>query len=395
MIHYQFDFGPGIAAEGYTQVFHDTLYNAETGYGFDSAARVYGRDRSGEQVESLSYIQHTDVKSRLQGRFCIPLRAAFIVDVPPGTYRVLALMGDENAESITEIRAGEGRLMLPPVHTQPGQWMEKQFSVVVREGESLRLSFSGAAPRINALEIIEANETLTVFIAGDSTVCDQPASGYPYAGWGQMLPAFFKHDVVVDNHAHSGRSTRSFIDEGRLDAIWAKVKPGDFLFIQFGHNDEKSDPLRGTKPFTTYQEYLKKYIHGAREREVQPVLITPVQRRYFHEDGTIMDTHGDYIVAMKELAAQEEVPLIDLAAQSKELFEAAGIEDSKLDFLWAWPGEYVHFPAGVEDNTHFSQRGAKRLAKLVASSIFELGIHPLSMFMRSTEMLNSRKEIKV
>ncbi|WP_211748398.1 rhamnogalacturonan acetylesterase [Paenibacillus sp. Marseille-Q4541] len=384
MNHYKFDFGPGIVAEGYTKVLPDTLYSAETGYGFESIHSVYGRDRSHERIESIvSSSKVSSVRTQLQDRFCIPLNAVFVLDVPQGTYRVHALMGDENTESRTSIRAGEGRLMLPPVHTHPGQWIEEQFSVVVREGESLKLSFSGAAPRINALEIMEAGSTLTVYIAGDSTVCDQPTSGYPYAGWGQMLPAFFKHDVAVDNHAYSGRSTKSFIEEGRLDAILSRVKSGDFLFIQFGHNDEKSDALRGTKAFTTYQEYLSKYIHAAREREVHPVLITPVHRRYFQEDGSLMDTHGDYIVAMKELADQEKVPLIDLAAQSKILFEEAGVEGSKLDFLWAWPGEYVHFPAGVEDNTHFSQRGARRMAKIVATSISELAIHPLSMFLRS------------
>lgn len=390
MIHYKFDFGPGTAAEGYTGVLPDTLYHAELGYGFESIDRVYGRDRSQEQADPGSSMKTSTIKKQLQDRFCIPLHAAFILDVPPGTYRVHTLMGDENTESITEIRAGEGRLMMPPVHTQPGQWIEENFSVVVREGEPLRLSFSGPAPRINALEVMEANETLTVYIAGDSTVCDQPASGYPYAGWGQMLPSFFKHDVAVDNHAHSGRSTKSFIDEGRLDAILTNIKAGDFLFIQFGHNDEKSDVLRGTKPFTTYQEYLSKYIEAAREQGAHPVLITPVQRRYFNEDGTLMDTHGDYIVAMKELADKENVPLIDLAARSKIVFEQAGVEGSKLDFLWAWPGEYIHFPAGVEDNTHFSQFGAKRMARIVAASIAELAIHPLTMFLRSPEALRDR-----
>nr|WP_311768687.1 rhamnogalacturonan acetylesterase [Paenibacillus sp. JGP012] len=370
------------------------MYDECKGYGFEPGSLVYEKQRYREQEEdSLSDLDSISAKGlqlpqgqtamsvRLRSSFCIPLKASFIVDVPDGTYQVLLIAGDPLADTVTRVKAGEGRMMLPVIRTVAGQYAEMRFAVVVRGGR-LRLSFSGPAPRINALEITLANQTMTVFLAGDSTVTDQPESGYPYCGWGQLLPAQFKHDVAVDNHAVSGRSSRSFIHEGRLDAIMQRIKPDDFLFIQFGHNDEKPDPERGTEPFTTYKQYLKKYIDAAREANARPVLITPVHRRYFADDGTLTDTHGDYIIAMRELAEAEHVPLIDLAERSRRLFEQAGEEGSKDDFMWVLPGEYINFPTGVEDNTHFQERGARRLAQQVAEAIRELRLQPLQMYLR-------------
>ncbi|MCP1182070.1 rhamnogalacturonan acetylesterase [Paenibacillus sp. 1781tsa1] len=388
---WKFNFGPdsGRADEtgDYLKVTATTAYEERGGYGFEAGSLVYEKQRIGDDDVPNSTNQHhnhpgqTTMSARLRSGFCIPLKASFIVDVPDGTYQVLLVAGDELAETVTRVKAGEGRLVLPTIRALPGQFAEVRFSVVVRGGR-LRLSFSGPAPRINALEITLANQTMTVFLAGDSTVTDQPESGYPYCGWGQLLPAQFKHDVAVDNHAQSGRSSRSFINEGRLSAILERIKPEDFLFIQFGHNDEKPDPERGTDPFTTYKEYLKKYIDAAREAKARPVLITPVHRRYFADDGTLTDTHGDYIIAVRELAEEEGVPLIDLAERSRLLFEQAGVEATKDDFMWVLPGEYVNFPSGVEDNTHFQERGARRLAQQVAEAIRELQLQPLQMYLR-------------
>ncbi|MCM3175805.1 rhamnogalacturonan acetylesterase [Paenibacillus sp. MER 99-2] len=373
--------------EGYKAVSSNTIYETHQGFGFEQGSIVYEKQRIHENESSRGANrtqgsgEPVNLASQLRSSFCIPTKASFIMDVPDGTYQIMMLAGDELAETRTRVKAGEGRLMVPTIHTLPGQCAEVRFSVVVRGGK-LRLSFSGPAPRINALEVTLANQTMTVFLAGDSTVTDQPESGYPYCGWGQLLPAQFKHDVAVDNHAQSGRSSRSFINEGRLDAIQRKIKAEDFLFIQFGHNDEKPDPSRGTKPFTTYKEHLKKYIDVAHEAGARPVLVTPVHRRYFADDGTLTDTHGDYIVAVRELAQEEEVPLIDLAERSRLMFEQTGIEGTKEDFMWVLPGEFMNFPAGVEDNTHFQERGAHRLAQQVAEAIRELRLQPLQMFLR-------------
>ncbi|WP_434753113.1 rhamnogalacturonan acetylesterase [Paenibacillus amylolyticus] len=375
-------------AEGYKAVSSATIYDEHRGYGFEPGSLVYEKQRVEEQ-EAQSHLAkgfrapqgQTTMSVRLRSSFCIPLKASFVLDIPDGTYQVIMMAGDPLADTITHVKAGEGRLMLPAIRTVAGQCAEMKFAVVVRGGR-LRLSFSGPAPRINALEVTLANQTMTVFLAGDSTVTDQPESGYPYCGWGQLLPAQFKHDVAMDNHAQSGRSSRSFIHEGRLDAIRQRIKPDDFLFIQFGHNDEKPDPERGTEPFTTYKQHLKKYIDTAREAKARPVLITPVHRRYFAEDGTLTDTHGDYITAVRELAAEEKVPLIDLAERSRLMFEEAGEEGTKDDFMWVLPGEYINFPTGMEDNTHFQERGARRLAEQVAEAIRELRLQPLQMYLR-------------
>jgi len=385
---WRFDFGPGNAAEGYTAVGLECRYDADKGYGFEAGGSVYGRDRRLQEDGGMTGEAGSNaapsgdaVATRLRGSFCIPLGAVFRVDLPDGTYMVTMLAGDELADTHTVVKAGGSKRMLPPVRTVAGQFVEHRFSVPVYGG-MLQLAFSGKAPRINALEIAPAPQTLTLFLAGDSTVTDQPASGYPYAGWGQMLPALFKHDVCVDNHAVSGRSSRSFVEEGRLDALLTRLKAGDFLLIQFGHNDEKADPQRSTDAHTTYKEYLRRYIDAARTVQAHPILITPVQRRYFDEEGRLLDTHGEYIPAVRELAVECGVPLIDLAEKTRALLEQAGPEGSKELFMWTLPGEYLNFPAGTEDNTHFQEAGAARIAALVAEAVRELRLQPLLMYLR-------------
>ncbi|MGO4499553.1 rhamnogalacturonan acetylesterase [Paenibacillus sp. 2RAB27] len=363
----KFDFGVGSADIGYTKITPLTQYEKSVGYGFSHVKNVHAKDR--------------EEPSALRRDFCIPLDTSFLVDVPDGTYRVSILLGDEIAETETTITTGEGRLVLHKQRTSAGHFARSSFSVWVT-GSQLKLTFTGRAPRINALEIEPVPTACTLFLAGDSTVTDQPTDGYPYAGWGQMLPLFVKADAAVANYALSGRSSLSFIGEGVLDTIWGKIKPHDYLLIQFGHNDQKPDEARFTEPFSTYKETLKIYIDGARERGAYPILITSVQRRFFEEDGTLRDTHGDYLIAMRELAAAEEVPLIDLAASSKALFEALGPEGTKRLFMWLAPGEFMNFPDGVEDNTHFQQQGGIEVAKLVHAGLKDLNLQPLSLYLR-------------
>lgn len=364
-IGYKFDCGPGEAEPGYTQVLADTLYNDKLGYGFDGKGVVNSRDRG--------------VPDKLRGSFCIPVDAAFLVDLPNGNYTVTLVMGDAIAPATTTVKAGPNRIVLHQTSASAGQFIVRSFTVHVNTGQ-LKLAFSGTAPRINSIEIKETAQATTIFLAGDSTVTDQDT--FPYAGWGQMLPMYFNADVALVNEAYSGRSSKSFLAEGRLQPILDSIKPNDYLFIQFGHNDEKPDEERATDPFTTYKQYLNVYIQEARSRGAQPVLITPVQRRKFNESGHIIDTHGDYIVAMKELAEEQQVPLIDLAAKSKKLYEQLGDEPSKALFMWAFPGEFVSFPEGAKDDTHFQEIGGIRIAGLVAEGIRELDLEPLQMYLR-------------
>lgn len=365
--NYRFDFGTGTPAEGYTKITPQSVYDSFTGYGFTRTDRINAKDR-GEP-------------GALRSDFCIPLDTAFLLDAEDGIYRVSVLLGDEIAETETTIKAGQGRLFVHKQRTAPGSFSRISFSVWVTGGQ-LKLSFSGLAPRINAWEVEPAPQACTIFLAGDSTVTDQPDDGYPYAGWGQMLPMFVKQDAAVANYALSGRSSKSFISEGVLDQIWSRIKPYDYLLIQFGHNDQKFDEERHTEPFTTYKQTLKAYIDGARERKAIPVLVTSVQRRFYEEDGTLRDTHGDYLTAVRELAAEEEVPLIDLAKASKALFEALGPEDTKKLFMWLAPGEFMNFPDGTEDNTHFQQLGGIEIARLVYEELKTLKLQPLMLYLR-------------
>ncbi|MBB6635654.1 rhamnogalacturonan acetylesterase [Cohnella thailandensis] len=364
---WRFDFGLGDAAEGYAKVTPATVYNPSAGFGFAEGSAVAARDRREPEP--------------LKQDLCIPAEAEFRVDVPDGSYQLSLLIGDWILPSHTTVKASPGRLLINGLRTSPGQFVRETVSVRARGGY-IRLQFSGQAPRINALEINAAPHALSLFLAGDSTVTDQPEDGYPYAGWGQMLASMLKHDVIIANEAASGRSSKSFIEEGRLDVIWNEIKPNDFLFIQFGHNDQKPDEERHTEPSTTYKEYLRRYIDGARERGAHPVLVTSVHRRFFAEDGTLQNTHGSYLDAVRELAEETGTPLIDLAARTKTLLEELGPEDSKQLFMWGARGEFANFPGGIEDNTHFQEQGAIRIAGLVVEEIRRIGLWPLAMYIR-------------
>lgn len=226
---------------------------------------------------------------------------------------------------------------------------------------------------------------INMFLAGDSTVSNYDSSTTPRAGWGQVFQSLLDAEVTVRNAASSGRSSKSFIDEGRLAVILERIGPGDYLFVQFGHNDEKDyDPSRYTEPATTYKSYLKQYIDGARSKGAIPVLVTPVERRGFEEDGTLIASHGLYPAAMLELGQELEVPVLDLTSKSRALFSHLGPEETKELFLWQEPGVNENYPDGVQDNTHFQEQGAIQIAQLVAEGIKELAL-PLAKHLISRE----------
>lgn len=363
----RFDFGMGRPAADMVKVTPETDYSEAAGFGFLPGSVVYARSRPGEESPA--------------GDFCIPLRAVFRMDVPDGVYRITLLSGDPLAETRTTVRGPGARSLLDPLAGAAGCPAVESFSIRV-DGGSLLLSFTGAAPRINMLEIRPDPEARVLYLAGDSTVTDQGEAGFPYAGWGQYLPERFKAGIAVENRALSGRSSKSFMDEGHWERILATLRVGDYVMAQFGHNDAKPDPARRTEPFTTYKDRLKVYIEGTRRAEAQPVLVTPVHRRAFDGQGRILNTHGGYIEAMRELAASEQVPLIDLADKSRELFERYGPEGTKDLFMWSYPGEFLAHPAGVSDNTHFQVLGARLLAGLVADAMDEAGLHGLAIYQR-------------
>ncbi|WP_248925122.1 rhamnogalacturonan acetylesterase [Paenibacillus hamazuiensis] len=224
---------------------------------------------------------------------------------------------------------------------------------------------------------------IKLFIAGDSTAADYPDNEYPMAGWGQMLPHFLTDKVEVVDKAACGRSSKSFIAEGRLAEIDGLIGEGDYLFIQFGHNDQKPDE-RFTDPATTYPAYMTQYVEVARIRGAQPVLLSSVERRHFDEAGNLQHTHGDYPEAARKLAAKLGVPFIDLRIRTRELYTALGPEKSKKLFVWLEPGEHPNYPDGASDNTHFNVEGAWEVARLAAEEIAGSDL-PLRQFVRDPD----------
>ena len=218
----------------------------------------------------------------------------------------------------------------------------------------------------------------TLYIAGDSTVQDVDQKISNEMGWGQQLPTFYTKDIQIINKAIGGRSTKSFIKEGRLQELLDHASKGDYLLIQFGHNDQLLDnPERGTLPYEDYQENLKIFVESAREDGVVPILVTPVQRRSFDENGQMTNSLGEYPLAMKEISESLKVPLIDLCEKSKQYFELIGPERTKALFAWYELDESTR--REKPDNTHLSAYGAKEMAKLVVEGIEELGL-PISQY---------------
>lgn len=223
-------------------------------------------------------------------------------------------------------------------------------------------------------------ENIQIFFAGDSTVCDYNASRAPRMGWGQAFKHYVKDPVIVRNYAASGRSSKSFIAENRLEKISREIRENDYLIIQFGHNDAKKDEDRFTDPFTTFQSNLKQYIDVAHKKSAHPILCTPVQRRSFDGDGQFQETHGDYPEAIRKLAKELAIPLIDLTKETRNLYEQLGAEETKKLFLWFEPGEEANYPEGARDDTHFSAEGAHEIAKIVLQAIQSLDL-PLARFL--------------
>lgn len=204
---------------------------------------------------------------------------------------------------------------------------------------------------------------ITIYTIGDSTMADKKPEVYPETGWCQVLGDYFDETVTVKNHARNGRSSKSFIDEGRWQTVLDSLKKGDYLFIQFGHNDEKAyDSTRYTTPFGTYAANLEKFVIESREKGAKPLLFTSIVRRKFDENGKLKITHGDYPEATRRVAEKLDVPLIDLQQITKEWVNEMGEESSKEMFLWTEPSE--KYPDGRKDDTHLSEKGAKKVAQL-------------------------------
>jgi lysophospholipase L1-like esterase len=371
---FRFDFGSGKTAPGCLAILPNSIYSEQTGYGFDKASDVTAVDRGGNDP--------------LRGDFCTSNRPFFFtVDLPEGNYTVTVTLGDRAGSSATTVKAESRRLMLENVTTQRGDIVTRTFTVNIRNSrlksggqvrlkadeqpkldwdDQLTLEFSGPHPCLCALEITRADHAITIYLAGDSTVTDQVKE--PYCSWGQMLPRFFKARVAVANHAESGEALKSFIAEKRLEKILDLLHAGDYLLIQFAHNDQKKEGAYAAA-FTDYKGYLKSYIGEARSRGAIPVLVTSMHRRRFDDAGRVVNSLEDYPEAMRQTAREEKVALIDLNAMSKPFYEALGPEGSKKAFLHYPPNTFAEQPQELKDDTHFSAYGGYELAKCIVEGI--------------------------
>ncbi|MFD5400236.1 rhamnogalacturonan acetylesterase [Streptomyces griseorubiginosus] len=296
-------------------------------------------------------------------------------DVPPGTYDVKVLLGGD-AESSTSVSGETRRALLPETAVAAGERTARSFTVNVRtpEGEptgpdgtpGLDLTLGGTAPALADIRVTPARHARQIFLVGDSTVCDQP--GDPYSGWGQQLPQYLRKGVSVANYADSGESTVTYLSEPRLWAtVQPLIRPGDLVLIQLAHNDKTTDGA-------TYRANLETLVAGVREKGGNPVLVTPIVRRWFNSDGTLNNgtallVNGlgvDHPAVIRSVAAAEGVPLIDLTARTKTLVESLGVEGSKAIYLYN----------EKRDNTHTSVHGATVYAGLVRDELLAQGLVP-------------------
>ncbi|GAE30418.1 rhamnogalacturonan acetylesterase [Halalkalibacter hemicellulosilyticus] len=333
----------------------DTLFSPYKGYGF-----LFNTPISNNEDKHDSY----------PGNYTLPFAPSLIIQVENGNYQMKITFGSDHYDSCTTIIAGAGQRIHHLIHVAKGQSKTMLAAVPVHSNE-LRLAFTGTHPAIRSIELSRHHDIRTIFLCGDSTVVNQPSSQYPYTGWGQFLPSFITEHAVISNHARSGRSTKSFIKEKRLEEVEKQLKKNDIMLIQFGHNDEK-DNKDGTQPFTSYTANLNTFIHTAKKHGAHPILVTPIHRRKFDQNEKIMNTHDNYLQAMKKVATKQNVSYIDLAMKSQSLFERLGPRTSKSLFMWLEPSEFGFHPERVMDDTHFSELGAFHIARFVAEGLIEI-----------------------
>lgn len=354
---FRFVFGSERPPSGYLQVSSSTVFTKELGYGFEPKSKVSVSERGGSD----------------------PLRSAvctseqpflFSVALPEGNYNVSVVFGDSRAGSTNTVKAESRRLMLEEVITTAGQFVTRTFTVNIRtprlpDGHSVRLKerergvlhwddkltleFNGSRPAVDSIEIVPATNAITVFLLGDSTVTDQPNE--PWNSWGQMLTRFFKPGVAVANHAESGESLKSSLGARRVEKVLTSLKKGDYVFVQFGHNDQKD---KATNALAVFESNLTKLVADIRALGATPVLVTSMERMA----GVDQDTLGEYPAAMQRVARDQKVALIDLHAMSRQFYRALG----------------PNLKRAFQDGTHHNAYGSYELAKCVVTGIRQSGL---------------------
>jgi lysophospholipase L1-like esterase len=360
----KFAFGSGSAPAGFTHVDTGDMFTKERGYGFETGAAVVAAERS-ITSESPFY---------------------FSARVPEeGNYRVTVKLGDTKAASITTIKAELRRLMVEKLETAPGEFSTVSFIVNTRTpkiaavgdikpgevrlkaprettqeawawDDLITLEFNNAHPAVSTIEITKV-DVPTIFLIGDSTVCDQ--SREPFSSWGQSLTRFFKPVVAIANHGESGETYRDSIGRRRLDKMLSVMKPGDVMIMQFGHNDQKQRG-EGMGPFLNYKAEIKTHVEAVRAHGGIPVVVSPMERRGFDENGKVRRSLADYAEGARQAAHELGAAFIDLNAMSVPFYEALGKDRAYLAFAGTGPNR---------DATHHDNYGSYELAKCIVQGI--------------------------
>lgn len=363
----RFDFGSGPVKPGWIQVQPDLTYDAETGYGIDLGTKPTAETREGKDD-----VQRDLLTSKTPFYFSVRL--------PEGNYRVRVIFGDSQSASSNTVKVEARRLMLEHVATSPGEFAVHEFTVNLRSAQlpdgdwvrlkrgeadkfhwddKLTIEFNGSRPSVCGLEILPTSKATTLFLLGDSTVTDQ--ANEPWNSWGQMVPRFFDADVAVANYAESGESLRSSLGELRVEKVLSSLRPNDYVFVQFGHNDQK---IQGDDALPKYKTNLAKLVDKVRERGATPVLVTSMERK----GGQTKATLGLYPQTVREVAAEKKVALIDLNQMSVQLYKGLGGDLNK----------------AFQDGTHHNAYGSYQLAQCVLhgiqQSVPELASHLRSDF---------------
>lgn len=363
---YKFDFTDGKKVKnGYVKIDNATRYSDEKGYGYD-------------------FVTPMEVKSDTP--------FFFSVAVPDGNYKVTVDLGSDKYAAETTVRGESRRLFVENLATKRGESVLKSFivnkrdsiisdteRVAVKKNERqklnwdnrLTLEINGERPAVRSI-VIERDDTVpTLFLCGNSTVVDNDCE--PYTSWGQMIPAFFNENVAIANYAESGLAADTFIGQRRLKKALSQMKPGDYVFVEFAHNDQKQKGA-GKGSHYSFAFYMKQFIDKARQKGAVPVFITPTRRRFFDDNGKMTDTHLDFPEVVREIARRENVALIDLQDMTKVLCETFGPEDSKKLFVHYPANTYKNQPKELKDNTHFSTYGAYEVAKCMLEGMRYVGL---------------------
>lgn len=369
------------------QVKPTDIFTMERGYGYDFQEVIAEARKSQNETYRLS-----------EGIFY------FSVAVPDGNYKVTVTMGSKKAKGNTTVRAESRRLFVQNVETKKSEFKTCSFvvnkrntTILLPDGKTdrvrikkreetkmnwddkLTIEVNGDAPTVSSIKIEPANDVPTLWLCGNSTVVDQDYE--PWASWGQLITRWFTDEMAVANYAESGETATSFIAAGRLKKIVSLMKEGDYILMEFGHNDQK-EKRPGSGAFYNYVYALKQFVDEARAKGVTPIFVTPTQRRSFDKNGKIQETHANYPEAMRWTAKDLNVPLIELHEMTRVFFETLGVDESKRALVHYPAKTYPGQQAAFEDNTHFNPYGAFEISKMIVEGMKLLNL-PMVKYLRT------------